>query len=293
MEPDAGPQPVYALLSSPRASLDMTMYELEDATAESDLAADAARGVKVRVVLDQTLEASRNQAAYRYLTAHGVSVHWGPAGFHAVHEKAFVIDGATAVIMSMNLTIRYYSDTRDLVVVDPAPADVAAVEATFDADFAGGAGDAGAPPSPGADLIWSPGSEAAMVDLIKGAHRRVILESEEMSDSPVIDALAAAAQRGVDVTVVMTYDSEWSSAFSRLRDAGAHVRTYAASAPLYIHAKAIVIDGASAFVGSENLSFDSLNRDRELGLVTTQAGLVGGVASVLNADAAGATPYRG
>jgi len=78
--------------------------------------------------------------------------------------------------------------------------------------------------------------------------------------------------RGVDVTVVMTYDSEWSAAFARLGNAGVHVRTYAASAPLYIHAKAMVIDGGEAFVGSENFSYDSLNRDRELGLVTAVSG---------------------
>jgi cardiolipin synthase len=49
------------------------MYEL------ADLARDAARGVRVRVILDQDLEKSRNTSAYDYLTAHGVDVRWGPA----------------------------------------------------------------------------------------------------------------------------------------------------------------------------------------------------------------------
>jgi hypothetical protein len=52
------------------------MYELRDATAEADLAADAARGVDVRVLLDRHLERSRNIAAYDYLAAHRVHVRW-------------------------------------------------------------------------------------------------------------------------------------------------------------------------------------------------------------------------
>jgi hypothetical protein len=50
---------------------DLTMYELNDPTAEADLAADAARGVDVRAVLDQNLGKASNAAAYAYLAAHG------------------------------------------------------------------------------------------------------------------------------------------------------------------------------------------------------------------------------
>jgi phosphatidylserine/phosphatidylglycerophosphate/cardiolipin synthase-like enzyme len=35
----------------------------------------------------------------------------------------------------------------------------------------------------------------------------------------------------------------------------------------YIHAKAIVVDGARAYVGSENLSTQSLDRNREVGIL--------------------------
>ncbi len=52
IEPAAGFGPAYSFIGSAKHSLDMTMYELEDPTAEADLAADAARGVDVRVLLD-------------------------------------------------------------------------------------------------------------------------------------------------------------------------------------------------------------------------------------------------
>jgi cardiolipin synthase len=61
-EPQAGYAPIYNLITSAKTSLDMTMYELTDTTAETDLAADAARGVNVRVILDTNLEKSNNTA---------------------------------------------------------------------------------------------------------------------------------------------------------------------------------------------------------------------------------------
>jgi len=73
-EPRAGIGPIYQLIAGARSSVDLTMYELADPTAEAGLAADAARGVDVRVILDQHLEKSRNLDAYDYLAASGVHV---------------------------------------------------------------------------------------------------------------------------------------------------------------------------------------------------------------------------
>ena len=98
-EPEAGIGPIYRLITGARSSVELTMYELADPTAEADLAADAARGVDVRVILDQHLEKSRNRGAYDYLAAHGVHVRWGPAGT-TYHQKTLTVDGATSVIMT-------------------------------------------------------------------------------------------------------------------------------------------------------------------------------------------------
>ena len=56
IEPNAGFSPVYSLIDHARHSIDVTMYEFSDGTAEHGLALAAARGVKVRVVLDQREE---------------------------------------------------------------------------------------------------------------------------------------------------------------------------------------------------------------------------------------------
>ena len=44
--------PIYTLLRSAQKSVDLVIYELEDSQATAILAADAQRGVRVRVLLD-------------------------------------------------------------------------------------------------------------------------------------------------------------------------------------------------------------------------------------------------
>src|ERR1700689_1993508 len=76
IEPEAGMSEIYALIGSARHSVDLTMYELEDTQAEAGLAADAERGVDVRVILNSTDTGSDNDAAFAYLKARKVHVHW-------------------------------------------------------------------------------------------------------------------------------------------------------------------------------------------------------------------------
>jgi cardiolipin synthase len=293
-EPQAGLSTIYALINGAKSSIELTMYTLRDTTAEGDLAAAAKRGVKVRVILDRHLEKKFNTASYGYLSRHGVHVTWAPAGM-TYHQKTLTVDDKTSAIMTLNLNSADYATTRDFAVIDTSKADVSAVVATFNADFAH---KKKITPPDGADLVWSPtNSQAAILAVIDSARHTLSVENEEMGDPVITSALEADAKRGVDVKITMTAQSDWDSAFRALVKAGAHVRTYKDSTKvIYIHAKAVVADAGSSagqmYVGSENFSVASLRRNRELGIRTTNKPVMSAVAAVLAADYAGATPFR-
>jgi cardiolipin synthase A/B len=293
LEPDQGMNSIYALLSSAHHTVELTMYELEDTHAEQLLGADAARGVNVRVILDHAYIGTANNAAYSYMLARGVHVRWASSLYDLTHQKTLTVDGAVTVVMSLNWTNRYYSDTRDVAVIDRTAADVAAVVATFNADFDGSR----VTPGSGADLVWSPTtSQPDLLQVINGAHHLLLVENEEMDSTTVTDALIAAAHRGVDVEVCMTNSSSWSSAFRELTAAGVHIRVYSPSAALYIHAKVLVSDpGTSAqvaFAGSQNFSTASLRYNRELGILLRGPALVSQLNTMVQQDFIGAAPWR-
>ena len=284
-EPGAGFGPVYRLINHAGRSIDMTMYELADTTAEHDLVAAAHRGVQVRVVLDRR-EDHTNADAYSYLRSHGVKVVWSSPAYRYTHQKTLIIDRSVAVIMTANLTSRYYATTRDFLVVDASRPDVAAITQVFTADFAR----LPVRPRDGRDLVWSPtDAQGKLLALINGARSSLRIYSEEMGDATVVDALISAARRDVDVQVCgENTDGEYDSEFAKLARAGVHVSSYSDPDGFYIHGKVIEADygtgHAEVFIGSENFSSTSLNRNRELGLILSGPAVLSAVARTFAAD---------
>ncbi len=298
VEPAQGLTAIYDLVDSAKRTIDVTMYELDDTAFEQYLVKQAAAGVTVRVILDKNREESSNQAAYAYLNANGVAAHWANPKYTATHQKTITVDagysGAQTAIMTLNLTPRYYPDTRDFAILSNDASDIAAVATTFEADFNGAA----IAPPVGDSLVWSPtNSQAAMVGLIDSAQYTLLVENEEMSDKAIVDALVSAAQRGVNVQVVMNASATYTSEWKRIVAVGGDISTYASTAPLYIHAKAILADygypAGSVFVGSENFSVYSLTKNRELGLIIDDAPIMRSLAAIMTSDFLGGAPYAG
>jgi cardiolipin synthase len=284
-EPAQGFGPVYSLLATAKTSVDLTMYELKDTTAEQDLAAAARRGAAVRVILDKREERT-NSAAYSYLKSHGVKVTWSSSSYTYTHQKTLTVNNATSIILTANLTSRYYSTTRDFGVVDRDPRDVAAIVAVFNADFA----HASVTPGDGADLAWSPtDSQDRILSVINGARHSLRVYTEEMADSTMEKALIAAAKRGVTVQVVgENTDHEYDTAFAKLAAGGVQIRYYKSPSGFYIHGKVVEADygtpAARIFIGSENFSSTSLNRNRELGLIITTPAVLAAMAKTFAGD---------
>jgi phosphatidylserine/phosphatidylglycerophosphate/cardiolipin synthase-like enzyme len=188
--------------------------------------------------------------------------------------------------MTANLTSKYYPTSRDFLVIDTNRADVAAITAVFDADFAHRA----VSPGDGADLVWSPtDSQDKLLALINGATSSLRIYSEEMGDTTVENALVKAAKRGVDVQVCgENEDGEYDSAYAKLARAGIHISYYSSSTGFYIHGKVIEADygtgHARMFVGSENFSRTSLDDNRELGLIVSDHAALSAMARTFAAD---------
>jgi phosphatidylserine/phosphatidylglycerophosphate/cardiolipin synthase-like enzyme len=296
-EPQAGYQRIYAFISAARESIDMTMYSLSDSKATDALIAAAKRGVKVRVLLNSDPNGGGgrkvNQAAYDVLRAHGVKVKWAWPGV-LWHQKSIVRDGKAAAIMTCNLYAPYYPVVRDFAVITHDRSTASGVAATFNADFANTykSPTRGVTPR-GSALVWSPGAQSRLVKLIESAASGSTLyaETEQLGSPAIEQALAAAVKRGVTVDLTMTYSSSYVKAMDTLVASGVHVSTYAANAPLYIHAKAISVNNKTVYSGSANFTTAMTNADRNVGIITSDPAIARGVTATLANDFASATPY--
>ncbi|WP_229332165.1 phosphatidylserine/phosphatidylglycerophosphate/cardiolipin synthase family protein [Streptomyces sp. UNOC14_S4] len=289
--PDQDHAAVHDFIRSATASVDVTMYELRDTAAVDALVDRQKAGVKVRVVLDAK-HTGVNGAAYNALRAAGVDVVYSSSDFVYTHQKTVTVDGATSLVLTGNLDATYYASSRDYGVFDGDSADVAAIEKVFGADHAR----TPVTPSDGDNLVWSPtDSERRLLDLINGARHSLDLEQLEFGDSTLVDAVVAAEERGVAVRVVGMNPDKYGGYFDQVKQAGGTVVTFSSTEGRYIHAKAIVADygtpTAKVFAGSENFSDNSLNNNRELGLILQDTGVLDGIESTVRTDLADGTPY--
>src|SRR5215469_4830911 len=285
--PDQGENAIYNFVNSATSSIDVTIYEFKDTTLVNDLVAKEKAGVNVRVIMDDQHQ-SYDSAAYSALTAAGAGVVWSSTSFTYTHQKTITVDGKESYISTGNFDTTYYATSRDYGVFDTNTADVSAITAVFNADYA----HSSITPSDGTDLVWSPtDSQTQLLALVNGATKSLDVEQEEFSDTAIINAIVSALKRGVAVRVVLEDPSSYSSEVSEVENAGGKVTGYSSSTGFYIHAKTIIADygtsSAKAFAGSENFSSNSLNNNRELGLITSDSGVVSGLESTFNGDFTG------
>ena len=285
--PDQGETAIYNFINSATSSIDMTMYELQDTTVEQDLVNREKAGVNVRVILDAAEESS-NAAAFSTLQAGGVGVTYSSSAFTFTHQKTITVNNDESFISTGNLQTQFYSTSRDFGVFDTDPGDVAAIVAVFNADYA----KTSITPSDGDDLVWSPtDSQSHLLTLINSAQHTLDVEQEELSDTTLVNAIVADAKRGVTVRVVIEDPSDYSTELNEITAAGGKYTGYSDPNGYYIHAKAVVVDyglsDAKVFLGSENMTANSLNDNRELGLIVTDTGILNGVEAAFNADFGG------
>ncbi len=259
VEPDDGVAPLVSFIRAARHALEGDIYLFSSAAVADALGDAVRRGVQVRLVLDPRPlggPSGAAQTAYRVLTAEGVAVRWASPAYRFTHAKFLVADDASAWIGTMNWTNAAFTQNREFAQETAALIVVREAKDVFVVDWEGVPLTV-APP----DLVVSPlNARATILDLITGARYSLDIYAEEVYDRAVIQALADATRRGVRVRIV----------YAGLGDAeglsGIGGQVARVSAP-YIHAKAIVADGIVLYIGSENLSATSLDRNREVGLL--------------------------
>ena len=281
VEPEAGDHPITNVIGSAKKSVWLEMYLLTDRNVIRALEEAANRGVDVRVMLEPHPFGGGSPArTMDQLKAAGAKVEDSNPSFALTHEKGLIIDGSTAYIMTSNFSRAAlggssgssgYSN-REYDIIDTNPQDVQAVTAIFQSDWERTTAQFNDP-----NLVVSPvNSRNAFVALISSAHSTLLIENEEMNDTAIEQALANAAQHGVHVQVILpaprgsSGDSN-SQGIDTINQGGVEVRE---DPRLYMHAKIIVVDGQKAFVGSENISTQSLDQNRELGIIISDQGVL-------------------
>ncbi|MEW6143123.1 MAG: phospholipase D-like domain-containing protein [Chloroflexota bacterium] len=308
------------LIAGAKQSIYLTIYELSDQDIVDSMVAakNSNQALDVRVIFNcasfkvcnqpgQGDAKDPNAVAKKAFSNAGIPWKNADPQFTVTHQKTFTFDEAASIIMTFNLNPDYFVNDRDFGVVTRAPDEVKEIITVFKNDWV-------TPliPSSPSLLVWSPtNSREKVKSVIASATQSLDIYIEEFDDRDIADAMIAAAKRiKPSGGVVRVITAVLSDPGDPSKDGNLAMRQYLNqngvltrygnwpispsnpdSPKMYIHAKMILADygtpGAQAYVGSENFSSTSLDKNRELGIILKQgsdAGLLSALNSTFAAD---------
>ncbi|MBI2688349.1 MAG: phosphatidylserine synthase [Acidobacteria bacterium] len=270
VEPDDGVKPLLEAIAGARKSIDIAIFRCDVPAIERALVEAIQRGVTVRASIAFTNRGgeARLRGLEMRLLAAGAVVARTSNDLSRYHGKYLIIDQKRLIVLAFNFSREDLRSTRTFGASTLTPALVREAIKLFDADctrqeFR----------SDSKYLLVSPvNARGRLAEYLRGAKRELLIYDVEVSDPEMLRVLKERASRGVKIRIIGK---------AKGKDVPGEVR---APHPLRLHARAIVRDRASLYIGSQSLRRLELDLRREVGIILPEEPLAAKVAKIFEHD---------
>ncbi|MGV8125281.1 MAG: phosphatidylserine/phosphatidylglycerophosphate/cardiolipin synthase family protein [Candidatus Xenobiia bacterium LiM19] len=252
-----------------------------DKQIRGNLGKAAENGVKVKVLMPQNPfpwdpNCKFNIEAAEEMKAKGVEVQWTDGAYKQMQGTCMVVDGKEAIVFPDNLSAAAFNKNNNFGILNINEKEVAEIQKQLDADWAGTPKANAAPADPSSELITSPGNARQQIgSLLKGANSSIYMEVKDLSDSEMAKILKEKAKSGIPVKVIIPEKKKQSDYQKKLIDemkaSGVQIEqlSFEPTSNNFIE-----IDREKAYVGSIQLSRDSMDQSRGFGCIATSQEMV-------------------
>jgi len=266
VEPDNGISPLIKFIRKSKKFLYINSYLIDDKRILEAVSNAVKRKIDVKIIVDgRPYGINGDDGTHdeiKILKDTKASVKIAPARFeekNVFDHAKYMLTYNRADIGTLNFTEAAFSKNREYFFITNNRDVIKSLERIFLSDF----NNKYAGKDPRKYLIVSPGSELNLQKFIE-SERKIFIETEEMGDDQNIIDTIMKKGRKARVIVPDTVSSTDISNLKKLKKNGVKIK-YMPANKLYMHAKTII--GKKAFIGSENFTKSSLNRNREVGIV--------------------------
>ena len=315
LEPESKEDVILNAIQMAQQSIWIEMYEFTDVNVANKLLAKKAANPNfdLRLLYEpkhfpSVLSPDGQQLPDWVQQNQAVKADGNAVGFH--HAKFMLIDGNAAYIMTTNFTEAALGGSsvyanREYIILDTNPQDVQILQTIFAADQQGKP----LPPLPASNLVVTDvNAHAVLRALLDSAQQSIYIQVESLADPntggqsarkySIEGALQNAVQRNVQDIKIMLPPLPGANTAMLTVDNTAAIHdlsvtptiSITTNAQYYMHAKLILVDSQLAFVGSQNLTRESLNYNRETGILISSPDVVKALATTFNYDWMSAQP---
>lgn len=269
IQPDDGVTPLVQAVRKAKKNVDIVIFRFDRAELAKALQAAVGRGVSVRALIAHTNrggEKSLRKLELMLLDS-GVTVARTADDLPRYHGKMMIVDDRLFVL-GFNYTNIDIERSRSFGIITKDRALVKEASGLFDADSTR------QPYKPGdSHLAVSPEtSREILTAFIRKAKRQLLIYDTKVSDRLVLRLLAERAKAGVEIRLLGKLGKGASGIEARKMP------------DLRLHVRAMIRDGAAAFVGSQSLRKLELDGRREVGIIVTDSRIAKKMLAVFEAD---------
>jgi phosphatidylserine/phosphatidylglycerophosphate/cardiolipin synthase-like enzyme len=277
VQPDAGLEPILAAIRRAKKNIQILIFRLDRPEIERELLAAVERGIAV-----QALVAYTNRGGDKVLRRfemrsleRGITVARTADDLVRYHGKMLIIDGNELLLLAFNFTHLDINMSRSFAISTTNKRLVSEAARLFECDSKRVPYEAGEK-----DFVVSPvNAREQLVAFIKGATKQLLMYEMKISDREFVKLLNEKVSQGVDVRVIGSASNKGSTLPTR-------------KLPMRLHARAILRDGKSVFLGSQSLRKLELEARREIGIIVRDVKIAKQMVTVFDKDWSSATPSQ-
>lgn len=280
--PNSGEEPILNLLDKATNSIDITIYLLSDRKVIEKIKELKKKNINIRIIIEKTPfgGGSVNYKTFSELTKLDINIKYSNPSFALTHAKYIIIDKREAFIMTSNLTYAGLNEDRDFIFHTYDESIINELNNIFENDFNY------KKYTPRLDnLIVSPNNSRAKIkSIINSAHKSIYIYGENIGDEEVENLLIKKANNNIEVNIILPDSKKLEgniAVINKLKSANIKISNLKKP---YQHAKIIIVDNSIMYLGSVNFSSYSMDRNREVGIVSLNIDSINKVLNVFNKD---------
>jgi phosphatidylserine/phosphatidylglycerophosphate/cardiolipin synthase-like enzyme len=275
VQPEDGIEPVLDAIRRAKKSVQILIFRLDRPEIEKALVEAVERGVAVQALVaftnrggDKVLRRFEMRALER-----GITVCRTADDLVRYHGKMMIIDRKELFLMAFNFTHFDIVLSRSFAISTTKKNLVAEAVKLFECDSKRQPYTA-----EHKELVVSPvNAREELLAFLKGAKKQLLMYEMKISDGEFVKLLNEKISAGLDVRVIGSTSNKGTTLPSR-------------KLPTRLHARAIMRDGKSVFLGSQSLRKLELEARREIGIIVHDPKVAKKMISVFDADWSLATP---
>ena len=272
IEPADGVGPLLAAIKSAKTRVEIAIFRFDRSDVETALKAAAKRGVKVTVLIafaNRGGEPRLRKLELRCLEA-GIIVARTSNDLIRYHDKFILIDRRVLYVLSFNFTHLDIDHSRGFGIVTTRAHWVREAARLFRADCTRSKYTLKTD-----TFVVSPANARKVLEaFVKGAKTQLLIYDPKISDTVMLRVLQERAKAGVEIRVIGSVAGRNKFNVQKLVGTRLHTRT-------------IIRDRRQAFVGSQSLRAEELDKRRELGLILQDPKTVKALLDTFESDWAG------